>query len=159
MTSNLKWSVDTPRKIAPILCRAFMCAAGLAMPATTQTRNRVCRRGPQRDPISSSLAHCCRAIRTTPVGPCRWTAGTLAIGMRGRNLANEVWEALIARFGSGSSDHLDFWCLSPAGEFYLSRAFQDDVPVRDRGPAPMTVRLRAARDPSRRGCRRRARLF
>jgi hypothetical protein len=53
-------------------------------------------------------------------------------------LANEVWEAFIARFGTGSSDHLDFWRLSPAGEFYLYRAFQDDVPVRDRGPAPMT---------------------
>lgn len=53
-------------------------------------------------------------------------------------LANEVWEAFIASFGSGSSDHLDFWHLSPAGEFYLYRAFQDDVPVRDRGPAPMT---------------------
>jgi hypothetical protein len=38
-------------------------------------------------------------------------------------LANEVWEAFIARFGSGSSDHLDFWRLSPAGEFYLYRAF------------------------------------
>jgi hypothetical protein len=53
-------------------------------------------------------------------------------------LANEVWEAFIARFGAGSSDHLEFWRLSPAGEFYLYRAFQDDVPVRDRGPAPMT---------------------
>jgi hypothetical protein len=53
-------------------------------------------------------------------------------------LANEVWEAFIARFWSGSSDHLDFWRLSSAGEFYLYRAFQDDVPVRDRGPAPMT---------------------
>jgi hypothetical protein len=34
MTSNLKRSVDTPRTIARILCRAFMCAAGLAMEAT-----------------------------------------------------------------------------------------------------------------------------
>jgi hypothetical protein len=34
MTSNLKRSVDTPRTIARILCRAFMCAAGLAMGAT-----------------------------------------------------------------------------------------------------------------------------
>jgi hypothetical protein len=53
-------------------------------------------------------------------------------------LANDVWEALIASFDSGWSDHLDFWRLSPAGEFYLYRAFQDDVSVSDRHPAPMT---------------------
>jgi len=53
-------------------------------------------------------------------------------------LANDVWEAFVGSFESGSSDHLDFWRLSPAGEFYLYRAFQDDVPVRDRGRPPMT---------------------
>jgi hypothetical protein len=34
MTSNLKRPMDTPRTIARILCRAFMCAAGLAMGTT-----------------------------------------------------------------------------------------------------------------------------
>src|SRR5262245_35869483 len=34
MASNLKRSVDTPRRIARILCRALMCAAGLAVAAT-----------------------------------------------------------------------------------------------------------------------------
>jgi hypothetical protein len=53
-------------------------------------------------------------------------------------LANDVWEAFIASFDSGWSNHLDFWRLSPAGEFYLYRAFQDDVSVSDRHPAPMT---------------------
>jgi hypothetical protein len=54
-------------------------------------------------------------------------------------LANDVWEAFIASFDSGWSDHLDFWRLSPAGEFYLYRAFQDDVSVSDRHPEPMTA--------------------
>jgi Tol biopolymer transport system component len=34
MTSNLKTSVDMPRRIARILCRALMCVAGLAVVAT-----------------------------------------------------------------------------------------------------------------------------
>jgi Tol biopolymer transport system component len=34
MTSNLKRSVDTPRRIARILCRALMCVAALALAAT-----------------------------------------------------------------------------------------------------------------------------
>ena len=54
-------------------------------------------------------------------------------------VATEAWEALIASFGSGRSDHLDFWRLSPTGEFYLYRAFQDDVSVSDRQPEPMTA--------------------
>src|SRR5215813_1341862 len=34
MTSNLKTSVATPRRIARILCRALICVAGLAVVAT-----------------------------------------------------------------------------------------------------------------------------
>ena len=54
-------------------------------------------------------------------------------------VVTEAWEALIASFGSGRSDHLDFWRLSPTGKFYLYRAFQDDVSVSDRQPEPMTA--------------------
>ncbi len=50
-----------------------------------------------------------------------------------------VWEALIASLGSGFSDHIDFWRLSPDGQFYLYRAFQDDIGQGDRAPEPGTA--------------------
>ena len=54
-------------------------------------------------------------------------------------LQAEVWEAFIASFGTGwTSDHLDFWRLSPRPEFYLYRAFQDDVLGLSQQPEPMT---------------------
>lgn len=50
-----------------------------------------------------------------------------------------VWEAFIASFGQGFSDHLDYWRISPNGQFYLYRAFQDDVGASERAPKPGTV--------------------
>ncbi len=50
-----------------------------------------------------------------------------------------VWEALIASLGQGFSDHIDFWRLSPDGQFYLYRAFQDDIGGSDRAPQPGTA--------------------
>lgn len=50
-----------------------------------------------------------------------------------------AWEAFIASFGGGFSDHLDYWRISPDGQFYLYRAFQDDVGATERAPQPGTV--------------------
>lgn len=50
-----------------------------------------------------------------------------------------VWEAFVASFGQGFSDHLDYWRISPEGRFYLYRAFQDDIGGSDRAPKPGTV--------------------
>ena len=50
-----------------------------------------------------------------------------------------VWEAFVASFGQGFTDHLDFWRLSPDGKFYLYRALQDDIGAGDRAPQPGTA--------------------
>jgi hypothetical protein len=38
-----------------------------------------------------------------------------------------AWQAFIASFGSGISDHFDFWRIDPKGFFYLRRTLQDDL--------------------------------
>ncbi len=50
-----------------------------------------------------------------------------------------IWEAFIASFGQGFSDHLDYWRISPDGKFYLYRALQDDIGAGDRAPQPGTA--------------------
>lgn len=49
-----------------------------------------------------------------------------------------VWEAFIASMETGWSD-LDFMRLDPRGQFYLRRAFQDDISGSPRTPSPLTA--------------------
>ncbi len=50
-----------------------------------------------------------------------------------------AWEALIASFDSGWSDHLDYWRICPNGMFYLYRGFQDDIGRNDMSPQAGTA--------------------
>lgn len=49
------------------------------------------------------------------------------------------WEAFILSVGKITSDHLDFWRVTPSGRFYHRRALQDDFTGRSEAPKPMTV--------------------
>ncbi|MGB5833272.1 MAG: hypothetical protein WBG92_14935 [Thiohalocapsa sp.] len=49
-----------------------------------------------------------------------------------------AWEAFIASFDSGWSNHLDFMRLDPKGAFYLRRALEDDISISPRSPKPFT---------------------
>jgi hypothetical protein len=49
-------------------------------------------------------------------------------------LNDDTWEALIVSLDAGG--HIDYWRLSPRAEFYLYRAFQDDVSNHKGAPAP-----------------------
>jgi hypothetical protein len=52
---------------------------------------------------------------------------------------NGVWEALIVSIEQGFSGHLDFWRLSPEGQFYQYRALQDDISGSSKAPKPGTA--------------------
>ena len=53
-------------------------------------------------------------------------------------LDNGAWEAFVASFSQGFNSHLDYWRLLPEGEFYLYRAFQDDIGGSEHAPLPNT---------------------
>lgn len=52
-----------------------------------------------------------------------------------------AWEAFIYSYSHGNRwlNHLDFWRLDPAGQFYLRRALEDDIGGSARAPQPLTV--------------------
>lgn len=52
---------------------------------------------------------------------------------------NGTWEALITSLDNSFTDHIDYWRLSPDSQFYLYRAFQDDIGGSNRAPQPGTA--------------------
>ncbi|MEH2139449.1 MAG: ATP-binding protein [Nostoc sp.] len=52
---------------------------------------------------------------------------------------NGAWEALIVSLDSGWGRDIDFMRFDPKGKFYLRRALEDDMSVKNYAPPPMTV--------------------
>ncbi len=52
---------------------------------------------------------------------------------------NGAWEALIVSLSSGWGRDIDFMQFDPKGKFFLRRALEDDMLVKNYAPPPMTV--------------------
>jgi hypothetical protein len=52
---------------------------------------------------------------------------------------DRLYEALIVNIGNLWRSHIDFMRLDPTGKFYLRRAFEDDLGLTNRAPAPLTA--------------------
>ncbi|MBD2412174.1 hypothetical protein FACHB389_07400 [Nostoc calcicola FACHB-389] len=52
---------------------------------------------------------------------------------------NGTWEALLVSLSSGWSRHIDFMRFDPKGKFYLRRALEDDMSVKNYAPTTMTA--------------------
>ena len=69
-----------------------------------------------------------------------WVDSSSFTNENSRPFVNDgIWEALITSLGDGFASHIDYWRLSPDGQFYLYRAFQDDIGSSDQAPQPGTA--------------------